>query len=212
MVSLRRYWLFLLLVLSALACSYLVELSPTPIPPATATFSPQPSATIPPPTDTPPLPTATQLSGIWLDPRMFEITVQHPLSTSQPDWKSYNEVVIPVDGYVGGAVFTVEETNGPWGGAQSQSVARENSIMLTGSAYVMDLGNYCVADYFMGYEPEDICASVAPGYQPLLWITPYFAGYKTEVGVGFTTGDCNPAECTRYLKVGKIQLILYQPE
>jgi hypothetical protein len=209
---LRRYGLLLIISFSALACSYLVQLSPSPIPAsATATLSPIPSATLIPPTDTP-TPTPTPLSGIWLDDRTFEIIVQHPQSTSQPDWKSYNEITIPVNAYVGGVVFMVEEINGRWGGAQSRSVPVEESVMPAGSTHDLALGGYCVADYFMGYKPEEICASIAPGYQLLQWIRPYFAGYKTEVGVAFTVGDCNPATCSAYLKVGKIQLILYQPE
>lgn len=207
MLILKRSWLMILLALAALACGYLVEVSPTPTPAATATFTASPSAT-PKPTDTP-LPTATLLPGIRLDTRVFETFAEHPQSTDQPNWTSTNGIVIPVEDYVGGVIFTVEEANGPWGGAESNLVAPEGSLMLGTSPDELPPGKYCVSDYFLGYHPEAICASIAPEYEQLSWIRPYFSGYQSEVGVAFSTGACDPALCTTYVKVGGIQLILY---
>jgi hypothetical protein len=202
---------FIVCMLILAGCSSATTALPiiTP-PPATDTPIPTSTSTPQPPTETL-TPTPTEAEGIWLDPREFEITVHHPASTAQPGWGTPGEIVIPVEGYVGGVVFTVVEINGSWSPAISASVDPKNSVFRQGSSRALPLGTYCVADYFPGFNPDSACDAVSPDSIHQGWITSYFAGYKNEVGIAFGAGGCDPKTCTVDLKVSGIRLIMYEP-
>jgi hypothetical protein len=201
------------LFLTLLSCGYLEPVSPssTPAPLSSDTPAPVDTDTPLPPSDTP-QPTPTLPTEIWLDPQEYEITIQHPQSTAQPEWVSSSELKIPVEDFVGGVVFTVEEYNGIWGTNSSSLVEPANSLTKDITSRDYPIGTYCISDYFAGFNPETACALIAPGAIVEQWIRPYFAGYKSEVGMKFTTGGCDPAFCLTTLKITGIRLILYKPE
>jgi hypothetical protein len=182
----------------------------TPRPPATDTPIPTHTPTVIPPTDTP-VPSPTLPSDIWIDDtNVYELTVEHPISTEQAEWGSANEIIVLADGMVGGFVFTVEEVTDVWGPTRASGVSDpKNSITNNGSTRENPPGEYCIADYLPGYTPVKICRILAPEATQLDWITQYFAGPKTEVGISFKVGACNPKGCTAFLRISNIRLIYY---
>ena len=187
----------------------------TPIPTSTntpiPTNTPLPTHTSPPPTETP-IPSPTIPPDIWLDSRQFELALKHPPNADYLEWDSTYEIVIPVDGYVGGVIFTVDKADINWGPKTSKSVPGKGSITKDGSMRILPSGTYCISDYFKSYNPISVCDFLAPGSIQKDWITPYFAGYKTQVGVAFAIGGCKPSTCTVELVISNIQLIMYNPE
>jgi hypothetical protein len=216
-VKIRIYLMFLVVLIGLSACGPASTPPPTltPLPSSTHTTiptnTPLPTHTPPPPTETP-IPTPTIPPDIWLDSQEFELTLHHPLDPNQSNWESIYEIVIPVDGYVAGVIFTVDESDITWGPAASLSVPGKGSLLKLGSMRSYSSGSYCVSDYFLSYNPDSTCQILAPDSIPLNWITPYFAGKKTQVGVAFQIGGCDPAKCTVDLVISKIQLIMYNPE
>jgi hypothetical protein len=207
----RFKWVFLLSgVLLLCACDYQAAIPPssTPLPTKTETPTATSTITVIPPTETP-TPSPTIPPDIWLDTNSYELQVQHPASTAQPEWESVNEIIIPADGMVGGFVFTVSDVSGIWSPAVSQGVEPANSILRSGSMRDSPPGDYCISDYFSNYNPLEVCQWLAPDATQLDWITPYFAGPKTEVGVAFNVGGCDPASCTAYLQLTNIRLIYF---
>jgi hypothetical protein len=120
-------------------------------------------------------------------------------------------MVVPAEGEVGGIVFNVDEYDVEWGSARSRSVDNVNSIMTGASLRDYGTGAFCIADFILGYTPQQVCAVLAPGAQTHDWITPFFAGPKSEVGIAFTSGGCDPAACTATLRITGIRLIYYDP-
>ena len=209
MSKLRRV-ILLSFVLLLCACNYQEAIPPssTPLPTKTDTPTATSTITVIPPTETP-KPSPTIPPDIWLDTNSYELQVQHPASTAQPEWESKNEIIIPADGMVGGFVFTVSEVSGIWSPAVSQSVEPANSILRSGSMRDNLAGEYCISDYFSKYNPLEVCQWLAPEATQLDWITPYFAGPKTEVGVAFNVGGCDPASCMAFLHLTNIRLIYF---
>ncbi|NIM92339.1 MAG: hypothetical protein GTO18_01310 [Anaerolineales bacterium] len=205
----------IVIVSMAIACGAVVDETPPPLPTslptetpidtATPTFTPAPTMT---PTNTPE-PTPTPFPGLWLDTQVFELTLEYPPPTPGPGWIVGGEIVIPIDAEVGGVVFVVDEYQGIWGSLTSRSVGAKESVMTDITIRDYGSGDFCVSDFFGGYEPERICEIVFPGSTTYRWITPYFAGHKTQVGVAFSTGGCDPNTCTTFLKISGIRLILY---
>lgn len=193
------------------ACNSMTSPPPTSTAPPTST-----NTAIPTNTDTPlppsetPQPTPTIPTDIWLDTREFDLTIEHPQDPDQQEWHSIGEIIVPVDGYVGGIVFTVDERTYVWGPATSLSVSSGSSVMNSGSSRDFPTGTYCVADYFTSYNPDSACDLLAPGSIHKRWVTPYFAGYKSEVGIAFSIGSCSPKKCTVILKISGIKLIMYE--
>jgi hypothetical protein len=201
---------FLPLMIILGACDFMVPAQPTPLPQPTKTHTPIPSSTATdiPPTETP-LPSPTLPSDIWLDTNSYELTVEHPADTEQREWATSNGIILPADGLVGGFVFTAEEINGVWAPAINKDVQGGNSITKNSSTRENPLGEYCVSDYFSKYTPISVCQILAPQATQIDWITPYFAGPKSEVGVAFSVGGCDPKGCTAFLRITNIRLIYY---
>jgi len=209
-VSTFKLVIFLSIIVFLGACDFMVPAPPTPLPQPTKTHTPIPSSTATdiPPTETP-LPSPTLPSDIWLDTNSYELSVEHPANTEQREWSSSNGIVIPADGLVGGFVFTAEEINGLWASSKNKDVPGGNSITNNSSSRDNPVGEYCVADYLPNYSPISVCQILAPQATQIDWITPYFAGPKTEVGVAFSVGGCDPKGCTAFLRITNIRLIYY---